>query len=62
MRKEGRQQPGLPGVKLEVVAAIIMASVKCWPLIGSLFGWWLWGAFWWIVGRMEWRGEIHVLL
>jgi hypothetical protein len=52
----------LAGVKLEVVAAIIMASVKCWPLIGSLSDWWLWGAFWWIVGRMEWRGEIHVLL
>jgi hypothetical protein len=53
---------GLSGVKLEVVAAVFVASFKCWPLMGSVSAWWFRGAFWWIVGRMEWQGEIPVLL
>jgi hypothetical protein len=52
----------LAEVKLEAVAAVFVASVKCWPLIGSVSDWWFCGSFLWIVGGMEWLGEILVLL
>jgi hypothetical protein len=48
-RKEGRQQARVAGVMLEVVTAASMASIKCWPLVGSVHNWRFRGAFLWTV-------------